>query len=50
MEKEVGFPEGTADGRGKGTVSARSAWTFLTNHAHVLLCIYRETRKGIRAP
>ena len=27
-------------------VSARPPWTFLTNHAHVLLCIYREP--GIR--
>ncbi len=26
--------------------SAGPAWTFLTNHAHVLLCIYRDS--GIR--
>ena len=27
-------------------VSGGPAWTFLTNHAHVLLCIYRDS--GIR--
>ncbi len=27
-------------------VSGTPAWTFLTNHAHVLLCIYRDS--GIR--
>ena len=32
----------------KGAVSARPAWTFLTNHAHVLLCIYREPEIRLR--
>jgi hypothetical protein len=27
-------------------ISGGPAWTFLTNHAHVLLCIYRDS--GIR--
>lgn len=27
---------------------ARAAWTFLTNHAHVLICIAREPNARIR--
>jgi len=29
-------------------VSGGPAWTFLTNHAHVLLCIYREPKSRLR--
>ena len=33
---------------GVGTVDARQGWTFLTNHAHVLLCVVRDPEARLR--
>ena len=49
MNKKSASPQpGWKASRKKETVSARPAWTFLTNHAHVLLCIYREPEIRLR--
>ena len=46
MKRKPACQEARLAAADEETVSARPAWTFLTNHAHVLLCIYREP--GIR--
>ena len=33
---------------GKGGLMSDSAWTFLTNHAHVLVCIHRDPDARLR--
>lgn len=33
---------------GVGTVDAMQGWTFLTNHAHVLLCVVRDPEARLR--
>jgi hypothetical protein len=45
--KAVAQPARSAMGQ-RGPVSAGSTWTFLTNHAHVLLCIYRDPETRLR--
>jgi DNA-binding MarR family transcriptional regulator len=32
----------------RASAAAKSSWTFLTNHAHVLLCISRDPQARIR--
>ncbi len=34
--------------RERAAVPARSAWTFITNHAHVLLCVARDPSMRLR--
>jgi len=43
---EVDYDESMTEGRGEPDETARSNWTFLTNHGHVLICI--ATDPGIR--
>jgi len=44
----VGRKQATTRQPTSGAAEAQPAWTFLTNHAHVLLCIAREPESRMR--
>ncbi len=41
-------PSGRREGPARGGQAAEATWTFLTNHAHVLLCIAKEPEVRMR--
>ncbi|MBN1607214.1 MAG: MarR family transcriptional regulator [Polyangiaceae bacterium] len=46
--KEPNRPRGHRDRAAPSVIEAWPSWTFLTNHAHVLLCLSREPEVRMR--
>jgi hypothetical protein len=47
-QKEPSRPRGRGDRSARAATEAWPSWTFLTNHAHVLLCLSREPEVRMR--